>query len=233
MVVDPADPSAPGGGGDGAGDGACDGGREGGGGDGEDADGPVEPRGDPRFDALATNARLRRTVAVGVVVVLLGFAAAIGLLADLERPPLPPEAFPAWRTAVGALLAAVGALALVLGVVMALRGDLLGAWSRSPMRTLSPPARQQLLRRVHGEEWTPPGGMAQARAAAEPGAQRLALVTLYGALLLLVVAQAFLATRAVAVLLAGLGGLLLFWGLPLLARSTTRARRFLDDHPEP
>ncbi len=205
--------------------------------DGEDAsgapDGLVEHRGDPRFDALATSARLRRAVAVGACVVLLAFGAAIGLLADVEREPLPPEAFPAWRTAVGALLAAVGALALVVGMVAALRGDLLGAWSRSPLRRLSPPARQELLRRVRGEEWTPPGGMAQARAAAAPGAQRFALLTLYCGLLLSVVAQAFLATSSVVVLLAGFGGLLLFWGLPLAVRACGRARRFADDHPEP
>ncbi len=197
------------------------------------SDGLVERRGDPRFDALAAIARLRRIVAVSACAVLLGFGAAIGLLADVERRPLPPEAFPAWRTAVGALLAGTGALALVVGVVAALRGDLFGAWSRSPLRTLSPPARQELLRRVRSEEWTPPGGMAQARAAAAPGAQRFALLTLHSGLLLSVVAQAFLATSSVVVLLAGLGGLQLFWGLPLAARATGRSRRFADDHPGP
>lgn len=88
-------------------------------------------------------------------------------------------------------------------------------------------------RRVRGEEWTPPGGMAQARAAAAPGAQRSALLSLHCGLLLSVVAQAFLATSSVVVLLAGLGALQLFWGLPLAARATGGARRFADDHQEP
>ncbi len=196
-------------------------------------DGPVERRGDPRFDAAATRARLRRIVAVGVCAALLLFGAAIGLLADVQRRPLPPEAFPAWRTAVGAVLAGAGALGSGTGIVLALRADLLGSWVRSPMRSLSPSARQELLARVHGEEWTPPGGMAQARAAAAPTAQRLTLLTLYSGLLLGVVAQAFLATSSVAVLLAGFGGLVLFWGLPHVARATSRAQQFLVDHPEP
>lgn len=125
------------------------------------------------------------------------------------------------------------AVMLAFGAVIGLLADLLGAWARSPLRPLSPPARQELLRRVRGEEWTPPGGMAQARAAAAPGAQRFALLTLYCGLLLSVVAQAFLATSSVVVLLAGFGGLLLFWGLPLAVRASGRAARFADDHREP
>ena len=187
--------------------------------------------GDPRFDVAAARTRARRATALAVAALLLLVGVAVGLLADAERAPLPQETFPTWRIVVGAVAAVTGAAALVVGVVAALRADVLGAWSRSPLRTLGPAARQEVVRQVRGEEPVPPGGLARACAAAEPTSRTGALVTLHAGALLSALAQAFLATSAVVVLVCGFGALLLLWALPLVVRASTRARRFLDDHP--
>ena len=187
--------------------------------------------GDPRFDVEAARTRTRRTTALAVAVLLLLAGVAVGLLADAERAPLPQQTFPTWRIVVGAAAALAGAGSLVVGVVAALRTDLLGAWSRSPLRTMGPAARQEVVRQVRGEEPVPPGGRARACAAAEPTSRTAPLVLLHAGAMTSALAQAFLSTSAVVVLVCGFGALLLLWALPLVVRASTRARRFLDDHP--
>lgn len=187
--------------------------------------------GDPRFDDEAARARARRAAGAAVAVVLLLVGVATGLLVDSQRTPLPQQAFPTWRLVVGALAGVAGAVMLVVGLVAALRTDVLGAWARSPLRSMGPAARQEVVRQVRGEEPVPLGGLAAACAAAEPTARTGVFVTLLAGLMLSALAQAFLSTSAVVVLVCGFGALLLLWALPLAVRASTRARRFLDAHP--
>jgi hypothetical protein len=170
----------------------------------------------------------RRAVRFGIGV--LATAVAVGLVVLAVDPPPDNGNPPTWRVFMGL---SVGGLGLALLGVRLARPYGSRLWLAEPLRPLTRRQRAELLRYVRGRSPVPPERMALARLQAEALLEQrtrlapqaglavvyLGMWTVHRSLFTTVMALAFTA-------LVGTAGV-------RVVRDAARARRFLDEHPDP